>query len=275
MADILDVLNAMAETVAGTLYPNGVSNPSIVGAGCRIYPGWPIGQRLDEDLNSGQIVHVSLFPMRGSSSNVPQPLSNQVVAQAPVYGVTATIAGKTVTLSGAPLAGEFVTLVIDGVRVFSRGGDNVGDIATALLADLMSFYPGSTVSGGAIAIPTARSIDVRRGAPGKMVATVRRMGQQIMATVWAPTPELRASVGNAVATALINAYRIDLDDQSQARVTFTRMDDWDNRENARLYRRDLVFMAEYAITETYDAVEVTSFNGEIEIDDAFTKPLTQ
>lgn len=275
MADIYDVLKAMAEIAASALYPNGSDKPSSVGPACRIYTGWPIGQRLDEDLARFQIVHVTLYPMRGSSSNVPQPLSSPVCAESPSRGVTVTVTGSSVNISGAPVAGEFVTIVVDGSRVFSRGGNSPAEIAALLLADVISAYPGSTASGGTLIIPMAKSIAVRRGAPGKMVSTVRRIGQQIMVTVWAASPELRASVGTAVASALINAYRIDLDDHSQARVTFVRMDDWDNRENAHLYRRDLVFMAEYAITETYDAVEVTSFNGEIEIDDAFTKTLTQ
>lgn len=266
MADILDVLNAIAGIAANALYPNGASQPSSVGAACKIYPGWPIGQTLDADLAEGDIVHVSAFPMRGSSSNVPQPLSKPVELPG-AHGVAASISGNTITLTGTPAPGEFVTLILDGAKAYSRGGDSVAAIAAALLADLFADYPGSSVSGGALTIPAARAIVMRGGAPGKVVSSVRRMAVQVMVTIWAPSPQLRSSVGSAVATALINNYRFDLADASQVRLTFSRMDDWDNRENANLYRRDLVFTAEYAITETVDGVEVTAFDGMLSIDD--------
>ena len=53
MADLTDVQNAIAATVAQTIYPNGTGQPSAVSAAVRIFPGWPLPQQLDADMQSG------------------------------------------------------------------------------------------------------------------------------------------------------------------------------------------------------------------------------
>jgi hypothetical protein len=64
MADLTDAANALVQTIAAIAYPNGPSQPSITGAGIKIYQGWPDASVLTTDLVGG-IVHVSVFPHPG------------------------------------------------------------------------------------------------------------------------------------------------------------------------------------------------------------------
>jgi len=52
MADLSDVLDAFASLITGALYPNGTSNPSVVTAACKVYPGWPQSNILDADVRA-------------------------------------------------------------------------------------------------------------------------------------------------------------------------------------------------------------------------------
>ena len=61
MADITDVSNALVTVIAGIVYPNGTSQPSITGVPVLVYQGWPDAVQLRADLAAGK-VHVSVYP---------------------------------------------------------------------------------------------------------------------------------------------------------------------------------------------------------------------
>lgn len=256
MADQLDVETTLANLIGAALYPSGTGSPSAVGASVSIYPGWPSAGCLESALKTGA-AHVTVFALRGTGTTFQHLDGTPEVAVAPVHNVTAAIAGAVVTLSGTPAAGEVATVTVNG-RSYSRSGASVSAIATALLADLAADFPGSSAVGPALTIVGARDIAVRIGAAGVLARQIKRVAQQFMITVWAPTPALRSAIGKLVAVTLVNAYRFALPDGSHARSIFARSDDNDQKENAWLYRRDVVFTVEYAFTEQFDGFEVTS-----------------
>lgn len=272
MADISDVEGKIAELIAGAIYPNGVSNASAIGAGARIYPGWPDSKNLDADLQSG-IVNVSVFPMHGNVQTVPQNIGPEQVLTPAQHGISASIDGSTVSFSGAPTAGEYVTLLIAS-KSYSRVGVSLADILNQLLGDIVADFPGSTLSGTTLTIHNGAADDVRSGAPGVMVRGIRRIVQPFTITIWAPSPDLRHQAGSLVNNTLINSYRASLSDSSHLRLYYYRTDEWDNRENVLLYRRDLVFYADYMVTEQYPGYEVTSVITQWQSEDQVTgKPL--
>ncbi len=59
MADQADVEAALAAIAANGVYPQGSAAASVVGAGCKIYRGWPASPVLDADLAAG-MAHVSV-----------------------------------------------------------------------------------------------------------------------------------------------------------------------------------------------------------------------
>ena len=64
MADVTDVANALVSVIAGVVYPNGTTQPSITNCPILVYQGWPVAQTLDTDLKAGT-VHISVFPKPG------------------------------------------------------------------------------------------------------------------------------------------------------------------------------------------------------------------
>lgn len=266
MADLSDVTAALASLAATACYPNGTSSPSVAGIDGRIYEGWPIPDQLDKDMAAGQF-NVSVFPMQAPGATVPQYLNKAYQVTNPVYGVASTVASNVVTLTGTPSTGEFVTLVVDHHKVYSEGGASVSAIATALLADLVADYPGSTVLSGALTIVGAQNIEVRHGAPVTMGQATHRQKHCIIISAWAPNNAARNAIAAAVDNALKATLRITLPDTSQAIMVFDRSLQSDRFETLTVYRRDLYYNVEYATTETFTAYVVTSINGSILVND--------
>ena len=256
MADLSDVQERLAEICAAAIYPSGAAQPSVIGASARIAPGWPVSANLDADLAKG-IVNVTIFPVRGTVANTYQVLEPAGVLVPAVHGVSASVIGSSITFSGGPSATEYVTLQI-GHHSYSRGGATLSALLAALLADIQVDYPSATLVGSTLTIPNQSGFIVRSGAQATLVETIRRISQPFMITVWAASPALRSTTGDLLTRTLVNSTRVYLADTSQMRCVFSRTDEWDNRENALLYRRDLVFNVDYAVTQQFTGYEVTT-----------------
>lgn len=76
MADIAEVVDALASLISQTVYPNGTDHPSIAAvpdkganpADVIIYEGWPDANTLETDLSAGK-VHISLYPRPGDTTS--------------------------------------------------------------------------------------------------------------------------------------------------------------------------------------------------------------
>ena len=62
---------------------------------------------------------------------------------------------------------------------------------------------------------------------------------------WCPAPLIRDSVAAAIDAALNSASFIVLPDNTRARLTYKNTASYDQAQNALLYRRDLLYTAEY------------------------------
>lgn len=74
MADLEEVLPALASIVANAIYPNG--GASVVGADVKVYPGWPVPNNLDSDLAQG-LAHVSIYPRPEERNTTRYPVTWQ------------------------------------------------------------------------------------------------------------------------------------------------------------------------------------------------------
>ncbi len=284
MADITDVCEIMLGIAGTALYPvppapGDTAPDSVAGRPARLYQGWPVPAQLDSDLkglhpetkqpyktdtagNPVPIFHVSVYPAAviAASSGVGQVFEPPYVIRPAVHGLSATISGQTVTLAGEPTPGEYVTLICDGKRIFSRVGTTADLICEALAQDAVQAYPGTTHAGASITLPGTHEILVRIGAAARMGKVLHRQRQRVLVTVWAPDHVTRTEAIKAIDVALKQNLRITLPDQSQAILTYESTFTTDHWETVTVYRRDLTFAAEFATIEEFEAFEVTAFS---------------
>ncbi len=256
MADISDASTLLVNMATAALYPNGTGQASAIGADCKIFPGWPNSTALDADLRAG-LVNVSVFPVQGSTANAPLTLDNPQMIVGPVHGLTATVNNQSVTLTGTPSTGEFLTIVADKKHAYSASGASAAAILATLLTAAQVDYPSASLSGSTLTIPSAYLV-ARLGAPATLANVTHRQKQAFWLTVWAPSEALRSAAASTIDVALKMVNTVTFPDTSKGILTFDRTIITDLMERAICYRRDLVFNLEYATLDTYQAVEVTT-----------------
>lgn len=259
MADLTDVQNAVVGLLAQALYPNGTAQPSATGDATIVYPGWPQASQLDADLaglsnGTGGRVHVTVFPMTGETlqpaySNAWAPLSQQAAT------VTMSIAGQAITLGGTVSTPQNVA-VLAGSQAYTyavAGGDTLTSIATALAVQI----PGASSSGAVITIPAGVKIAAARaGGSGLMQRELQRRKRPVQVTIWADTPDRRDACARILDVALAAVEFVGLPDQTGARLIYQTSHQIDATQKANLYRRDIIYSAEYSTTQTQTATEV-------------------
>lgn len=261
MADISDVLDAVATIVAAACYPNGTTKPSITGNQITIGQGWPLPTDLDAAFKAvPPESYVSVFPSAGASS-VEQVTADPVVIVPAVHGMSAAVVDSTATITGTPGVGEYLTLVINNGKGYSYAavqGDTLSTVCQQVATLAAVDYPGTVAVGGVITV-AAPYVEVRIGAPGTMGEIIHRQKNLIMVTVWAPTPADRTTISAAVDIALKNNLRVTLPDTSAALLSFNTTHFIDDGENAGEYRRDMIYVADFLTINQFTAYEVTSF----------------
>ncbi len=244
MADISEVEQAVVDAITSILYPAGTSQPSIVGALCRVYRGWPNSATLNADLGSGAVnVTVGADNASGRTTTRYLPRWDSALAQP---GATATTSGQAITIAGDPVTGDVVGAIIDGKPYAYRvqPGDSP-DIIASNLEQLIQADRIASVRGPKITVPGAASITARVVCDGTGFFESRRQEKDLRIICWCSTPALR----DAIATAIDNAFdQMDfllLPDATQARVVYHNTAGYDQSQNALLYRRDLIYTVEY------------------------------
>src|ERR1700733_14694110 len=118
MADISDVEQAVANTVASILYPAGFIHSSIIGTLCRVYRGWPNSATLNADLSAG-VVNVTVVTDNDPGRPTTRYLPGGQTISTP-RGVTASTSEQTITVGGNPTVGDVIGALIDGAAYAYR-----------------------------------------------------------------------------------------------------------------------------------------------------------
>lgn len=262
MADISDVTAALATLCAGVLYPSGVSTSgqvSSLGIPAKIFEGWPVPEQLNADMQA-RVVNVSVYPVPGTTQALPQVVEAPFVIVPAVHGMTPSInsAGTVVTVSGTPTTGEYLSLIVNGNKVYSRSGASLAAILTALLADVQIDFASATATTTTITIPGIHSLIVRVGAVATMGMPIHRQADQVMISIWAPDPASRSLFASNLDVALKTALTVTLPDTTQGVLRYQRTNITDHEQNRLIYRRDLIYAVEYLTVEQFPAYEVTS-----------------
>lgn len=245
MADLSDIENALVLLISDTLYPNGPSAPSVVSADCRVYRGWPLQAGLNGDLVTG-ICNITVFPSsRPGKLLAPLPIVYQSTAVLPA--LTVSVSGLTVQFSGTPALGHCAGLLVDRRTYVYRpvNGDSAGMVAAAL-ADLVRADRTAHLSGATITVPGAQRLAARVVSDQMTSREVRRQEREVVVACWCSTPIQRDVVSKAIDAALARTAFLPMSDESSARIIYVDTSEFDQAQNALLYRRDLIYSMEYA-----------------------------
>ena len=246
MADLSDVENALVVKVTDALYPEGVSQISIVGPTCRVYRGWPLTASLNSDLAAG-IVNVTVFPSV-RRDEVLDPYFDRSYATISPASLVASVAGQSVTFSGLVASNQLVGLLVDGVPFSYMANDSdTNESVAANLTVQISAARIATVSGSTVTIPGVITISARVVTNATVSKGLRRQRREIQASCWCPSAALRDSVCQVADLALASSPFIALTDETKAHVRYVSTHVYDQSQNALLYRRDLCYLCEYTI----------------------------
>ena len=247
MADLADVESALVATIVVALYPNGPGSPSALpgAAAARAYRGWPNAAALDKDLAAG-VVNVSVYTRDGMTRDTTRFPGTWTQASPPLATLSASVAGGIVTFSGSPGPHQLAGIRARGSAYSVVVPAGAGPAAAA--AAVGALVPGATVSGAAVSVPGAP--DLASGVVGYGVGSreLRRQQQGFLIVLWAPTPDLRDAAASVVDAALAGTDFLPLADGSSARLRYHSTYATDAPSKEKLWRRDLVYAAEYATT---------------------------
>lgn len=267
MADISDVEQVFVDKIASALYPGGASQASLFGALCRIYRGWPNAAALNSDLASG-VVNITVLADNEPGRNTTRHL--------PEWRVTSTSPGTTIraidggiVVGGTPAVGDVVGALVDHVAYTYRirAGDKAPQVAAglskAIQADRLVSLNYTT-----IIIYDAPVIVTRVASDAVAAWESRRQEKDVRVTCWCPSPTMRDLVATASDQCLAETPFMVLPDETKVRVLYKNTSSHDQAQNALLYRRDLIYTAEYSTVSVAlqpsmlfgDAVVNSSFN---------------
>jgi hypothetical protein len=245
MADQSDVETALSALVTGALYPNGAAFASIAGVDCRVYRGWPSPTALDADLAAGR-VNVSIFPANaGARTTTRYPVTwHKAASNTP--SLTVTVEGVTATFAGTGAAGLLAGIAADGQSyVYATQPTDSAELVAASLGVLASRTLFVQVQGASLTVPGAAKLLARTAMAQLSMRELRRQRQDFRISCWCPDFATRDAVGAAIDLALSQLPFIRLADGTEARLTYASDAVFDRSEDAGLYRRDLVYTAEY------------------------------
>ena len=276
MADLSDVTRLLETLATQAIYPNGTASPSVAAMDVRIYEGWPIPAQLDLDMAGqilagtppvpttrpgGKVANVSVYPMPGAAANVFQILDDTYTIVDPNYGLAApTVSGNQIYVTGAPVPGEYLTVILDNVNVASSSQPTLVAILNDLVAQINAFGPYTATTDGvnAIIITGWAYLTVRQGSVGTLAKVTHRQRQAIMVTVWAPDHVTRTTLAAAIDVLVKENLVASLSDTSQCVLTYSRTNLSDEMQAQTIYRRDLVYEAEYATLQQFPGYVITS-----------------
>ena len=249
MADQSDVETALVRVIAGTIYPDGSDGDSTIGtppALCRIYRGWPTAAALQADLAAG-IVNVSVFPSGAPRDTTRYPARWTVTTDSRPT-LTVVVRRNIVTFTGTPAAGQMAGIAVDGTSFvyLVQAGDTTALIAAALAAQITAAGYFVQNANAILVVPGAASLLARVEQAQSAFRETRRQIQSFRISCWCPDPLLRDETASRIDTTLADKSFLTLADGTSARLTLEGGATIDQMEAAHLYRRDLIYAADYA-----------------------------
>jgi hypothetical protein len=264
MADLSDVLTALAASAVAAIYPNGTGQASPTGAAVKVYAGWPAPAQLDADLRAvSPVCHVSIYPTVGERNTTRYSPNDWKPASVQTPTMTAVLSGQVLTLGGTiPGAGNphNVVVIANGKPYVYAvlTSDTLASAASALAALIAVDIPGTVSAGAVLTLPTsARVLAARVGVTGTAVRELRRQERRFQFAVWADTPAHRDAIAAVLDWNLASSAFITLADGTAGRIRYAGSAVSDALQKDCLFRRDLFYTVEYGTTQTETETQIT------------------
>lgn len=252
MADLTDVQNALVAMVEQAVYPNGISQPSVVGVDVSIFPGWPVRNVLDEEMKAGKAM-ISVFTTNKVKDVTKFERVFQDVEELPAT-ITANVLGNVVTLGGTISVPQAVMIVVDGIGYSHQVliTDTLDDICNALSI----LIPDSVPFGTTLTVNFKNSLIARIVTQIKSSEELGRQERVFQITCWCNNPSTRTLLSRPIDILLRLQYRFVLPDGFYCHMFWDNETETDDLEIPLIYRRDLFFRVQYATTNTQTFTKV-------------------
>ena len=255
MADLGDVLEALAALAADSLYPagavdaGGAALSSVAGPVVKIMRGTPFAKQLDADLRAG-IVNVTVNERPGVWRVTTRlPMEWQVLSrQSPT--ISCLVVGTVLTLSGTVTPGQGVMLVVDGQPYAYQAvaGDDTASVTAALAALIQVDRPASS-TGAMLTVPGAATMTARVVVQGTAIRPTRQQEAGVAVKLYAPSFASRDAVAAFVDSSFSAVARLGLPDGSVAMLRSSGTSYDDVPQKALTFVRTLFYQAEYSTTQ--------------------------
>ena len=248
MADQSDVENALVSTITNVLYPNGSSSGGALAQTVKIYRGWPNTASLRTDLAAGTL-NVTVFPKADTSRNTTRWVEGLMRTGNVTPSLTVNVIGSSATFAGSAGTGQLAGLLVDSLAVVHRTvAEDTPELVAAALAELIRTQRIALVNGATITVPGVGLLLGRIVADQPVLCWTRSQLQQFRISCWCPDPTSRDSVASTIDNALSSISFIALNDGSSGRLRYVATTEFDQSQDAALYRRDLVYSVDYLTT---------------------------
>lgn len=160
--------------------------------------------------------------------------------------MTVMVSGNSVTFGGTAAPGQLAGILVDDRSYVYRTqeGDTPGLVA-ANLAVMARDAAIVQLQGTSLTIAGAGRLRARVVADATAQREVRRQQQTFRISCWCATPATRDATAAAIDQAFSNMTFIALAEGSQAHLRYAGTEEFDQSQDARLYRRDLLYNIEY------------------------------
>jgi hypothetical protein len=248
MADQSDVETALVSAISNVLYPNGLSAGGLLSQTVKIYRGWPNTASLRTDLAAGNL-NVTVFPKAETSRNTTRWADGAVSTSSATPSLTVSVSGNSASFTGSADTGQLAGLLVDALTVVHRTvtGDTP-ELVAAALGQLIRTRRIALVSGATVTVPGAGMLVGRVVADQSVLRWTRSQLQQFRISCWCPDPASRDSVAAVIDNALSSLGFIGLSDGSSGRLRYVGTTEFDQSQDAALYRRDLIYSVDYLTT---------------------------
>lgn len=266
MADLSDVESALGVLIGACLYPTPPDTPEaaspVAGLPVLVMGGWPSPQALDTMMAAGKAC-VSIYAPNGAERNTTRYADDW--HDGPLQPVTRTLSktGQAVTIGGSSTdyPQNLAIVIARRAYIVQALTQSPSDLAVAFATLISQDVPGVTAVGAVLTFPaTTRIGDLRTGTVGQAFKEVRRSERQFQISVWAPSPASRSAVTEAFDPVLSDTPRLLLTDGQLARMTYRSSADDDFAQKQRIFRRNIFYTVEYAVTRSEQQTQIIVLN---------------
>ena len=254
-----DVLATLGGAVASSINSAGITAPA------QVFTGWPTAQELMPIINNGGYA-VSVHSIPSAKNNTKYPKDFQAYSTPPA-NLFATLSHNTITFSGVSDVQYNIYAMLYGqpyvaAYVQTTASQSLSSIATAVAGAINALgLTGITASaaGAVVTLSGGQFTFCNVGANGQIAREVTRINRWLQVSVWAPDPNLRFSIQNAIMAGI--GYAIDLfltlPDGSKMflRYMTDKMDD-EHQTSYALFVHHIIFDVEYGVLDVQPGTQI-------------------